>query len=320
MVRRKSITIVFPAFNEERSILLTLKEYREVFPKAFFVIIDNNSTDKTSLITSRYLSKFDVNGILIKEFNQGKANAFKSAINAFKSDWWILTDADSTYPAADMLKLFKLAKDSSADHGILSRLKTNSYINKNNFKTTIHKFGNNFFSSLINFLSHANFSDCLSGGRVFSLPFIETLVIESTGFELETELNFHSIEIGAKLVEYPCKYRKRKEGDESKLSAFKDGVKIFKFIFNWGIYKKPDILFKISGFLFICIGVVFALRLLNIYISFGEMRYSSSAIAVGIILITGIQFILFGMGITVNRKNYTKLLRLNFLKIKRELI
>lgn len=304
------VTIIFPAYNEENSIFDTLKEYRVFFPEAFFVVVDNNSKDETLNNAEKYFISSKTKGIVLKEPIQGKANAVKQAIKRYKSLWWILTDADLTYPAEDMRFLFDEVRRKRIDHGILDRMSSNSYVNKNSLKTKVHKIGNIFFSRLISIASGVKFSDVLSGGRVFSSPFVEMLEINCGGFELESEINFHSVEINASTIEFPCKYRKRNDGDPSKLSPFRDGIKILKFIFDWGIKKKPDMLFNASGIILVFIGSFLSIKLIELYITIGKVTFPSTAVAASLLLLSGIQFLLFGLSSRLQRESHIKNLRI----------
>jgi len=235
------ITVIIPAFNEELTIIKTLREYAEFFPDAFFIVVDNNSTDKTYENASITLSQDGLDGLVITENLQGKANAINSALSRVQSIWWIMTDADATYPAADMRALFDLMETKRFDHGVLDRISSKNYVSESQLKTFIHKTGNQFFSGLISLLTKVQYRDVLSGGRILSCPFVESFVINSSGFELESEINFHAAKISAKTTEYKCNYRPRDRESPSKLSTFKDGVKILYFILDLGLKKKPDI-------------------------------------------------------------------------------
>ena len=97
------LTILIPAYNEESSIVQTLNDYSKFFPFAHFIIIDNNSSDKTHEIVSKFIiNNSKINIELFSEVVQGKASAIKSALMKRRSSWWIMTDADNTYPAEDM--------------------------------------------------------------------------------------------------------------------------------------------------------------------------------------------------------------------------
>jgi len=314
----KLLTIVLPAYNEELSIQSTLQDYHSYFPDAFFIVVDNNSNDKTASLSSNYLKSNNIDGVVIYEAKKGKANAVKTAFNFTESIWWIMADADMTYPAKDMFQLYKKLQKSNYDHGILNRLKGNHYISDTPLKTVIHKIGNKFFSKLISRLSGVNISDAFSGGRIFTSPFIETFVINTNGFELESEINFHSSLIRANIIEHDCEIRKRGNNNPSKLNTFLDGYKILKLIFKLFIHAKLKYLSFVIGAMLIMLGIFFSLKLLAIYLNNGEMNYSSTAVMTSIFLITGFQLVIFSIILSLMEKNKTEQIRLKFNSLKKK--
>jgi glycosyltransferase involved in cell wall biosynthesis len=313
------LTILIPAYNEESSIIQTLNDYSKFFPFAHFIIIDNNSSDKTHEIVSNFISNNNKIKIeLFSEVTQGKASAIKSALMKRRSSWWIMTDADNTYPAEDMSILFEHVRSTKLNHGVLDRLTKNSYTNKGRIKTFIHYLGNTFFSKILSMITGNNFCDVFSGGRVFSQPFIETLVINSKGFELETEINIHASTLGIKTYEHPSSYRNRPEDSESKLSPFYDGLKILKFTFVWLLNRRSDLILLILGLISFFIGMALAIFLVDVYIELGRVPYPSTAVASALFILTGLQLMFFGLSFRYQRYSLQTSLRLKFNEIHRE--
>jgi glycosyltransferase involved in cell wall biosynthesis len=315
---KKYITIVIPAFNEEESIVETIQDYINFFPSSFVVVVDNNSNDRTFELANNFLKSKKIDGLVLKELRQGKAAAVQAALNRFLSTWVIMTDGDATYPASDMFALFKIMEYERYDHGVLDRISSGNYVASNNLKTFVHGFGNKMFTKLISFFSGIKYQDVLSGGRIFSYPLIETFVINCSGFELESELNFHSAEISARTYEHKCSYRSRAEDNPSKLSTIRDGLKIFQIILKLGIKRKPDILYNIFGFLLLLFGILISTELILIYIRESRVIYSSTAVAASLMLLGGIHFILYALNIRENRQVENKKLRISFNSLKRK--
>ena len=95
-----------------------------------------------------------------------------------------------------------------------------------------HYFGNKLITFLVNRLFLGKFSDVLSGYRAFDGSFAKSLVLQSKGFEVETEISIDSIVFGAKIFEIPTPYFKRHIKGTSKLRAFRDGFKIVSYLFK----------------------------------------------------------------------------------------
>ena len=312
------LTILIPAYNEESSIVQTLNDYSKFFPSANFIVIDNNSNDKTYDTVSEYINdNSKINIELFTETTQGKASAIKSALIKKRSLWWIMTDADNTYPAEDMLSLFEYVKNNKLNHGVLDRLTKNSYTNKGRIKTFIHYIGNTFFSKLLSIITGNNYRDVFSGGRVFSQPFIETLVINSKGFELETEINLHASMLGIKTYEHTSAYRDRPKDSQSKLSPFYDGLKILKFSFAWLINRRSDLILIILGSLSFILGFILSIYLVGVFLELGSVPYPSTAIASALFILTGLQLIFFGISFRFQRHSLQRYIRMKFNNIHR---
>ena len=70
------------------------------------------------------------------------------------------------------------------------------------------------------------------------------------GFQLETDMTIHALDKNLRIVEVPILYLDRPEGSDSKLSTYRDGVKVILAIVNLFRYYTPMIFFTgISSFL-----------------------------------------------------------------------
>ncbi len=224
------ICIVIPAYNEEKAIAETIRDYREHFPDAAIVVVDNNSSDKTSECAQAELA--DSKGFVIFEPLQGKGNAVKTGLSRVDADIYIMTDGDGTYPAYDARKLLGVMLENRCDMVVGDRLSGGSYMKQN--KRAGHNFGNKFLSNYISSLSGQQYRDVLSGLRIMSRPFVAALDVRSSGFQLETELNIIAAYLRANVIELPIEYLSRPEGSFSKLSTYRDGIRILQFaILNW---------------------------------------------------------------------------------------
>jgi len=313
-----AVTILFPARNEEISIGETLREYYDHFPLARYVVIDNNSSDRTACVAAEVFATLCVEGHVIFESRVGKANAIRSALSRFDADIFVMVDADFTYPAESMRGIVDAMLKFRFDHGVADRLTNQAYVNEPGLRTWLHRAGNQAFSKLVSLLTQSKFNDVFSGGRVFSQPFVATLQIESDGFQLETELNLHASEIDAVTVEQPSRYRNRESGNPSKLSTFADGWRILCFIARWAIIRKPDTLFVLASGLIAVPGVWMAVRLFGLYFERGGVPYPSSAVAASVLIVASLQLALFGIAIKVFRAQQIKTRRSKFARLKRE--
>ena len=231
------IAVVLPAFNEELTIQETIVEFHNELPDAYFLIVDNNSTDSTSSIASDTLHNIGAHGEVLHEIRQGKAMAVRSAFSKINAEIFVLADADLTYPASDVHKLLTPVMSGIADMSVGDRISSGAYKKEN--KRGFHNFGNTIVKNLINVLFKANLRDIMSGYRVLSQRFVKGYPILVTGFELETDLTVHALEKRFRIVEVPVEYRDRPQGSFSKLNTFADGFKVIKMIATIFRYYRP---------------------------------------------------------------------------------
>lgn len=212
-----SISVIIPCYNEAEYITECANEIKAVFPGVPVFVCDNNSVDNTDI-----LAKSAGAYVIYEKTVQGKGAAVKKLLSEVDSDIYIMIDGDFTYvPTRDVLKP---VLDGHADMVIADRLSGN-YKHEAKF---INKVGNKFLGFIYKKFGFS-INDPLSGFRCFTKDFINSCQL-SDGFEIETEMNFHALSDGYKVVNIPVSYRERQKAD-SKLKLFSDGFKILKKMF-----------------------------------------------------------------------------------------
>jgi len=237
-----SIAILIPCYNEEKTILDVVKDFDEYLPHATIYVYDNNSTDLTASIAQ------GSGAVVRKEYKQGKGNVVRSMFRDVEADIYVMVDGDNTYPACFSQEMIDLVLDGGADMVVGDRHSNGSYEVEN--RRPFHNFGNQLVRSLINRLFGAKLRDVMSGYRVFSRRFVKTMPVQSTGFEIETEMTLHALDKGFLLREIPIDYRDRPNGSFSKLNTTTDGMKVLRTILL--VFKdfKPFAFFSIVSALF----------------------------------------------------------------------
>ena len=251
----EKIAVLLPAYNEEVTIVKVIEDFRRVLPHADIYVYDNNSKDKTNQLAR------EAGAIVRFEPRQGKGNVVRSMFREIDADYYIMADADDTYPAAEVEALLQPLRDGLADMTIGDRLSNGTYAEEN--KRGFHGFGNNLVRLLVNKLYKGNYNDIMTGYRGFNRLFVKNFPVLSPGFEIETELSIHSLDKRFKLVEVPITYKDRPEGSESKLSTFSDGFKVLRMIFNLFKDYKPLIFFSILTFLFFVLGLIVGIPVIS---------------------------------------------------------
>lgn len=280
----EKIAVLLPAYNEEVTIVKVIEDYRRVLPHADIYVYDNNSKDKTNQLAR------EAGAIVRFEPRQGKGNVVRSMFREIDADYYIMADADDTYPAEEVEALLQPLRDGLADMTIGDRLSNGTYAEEN--KRGFHGFGNNLVRLLVNKLYKGNYNDIMTGYRGFSRLFVKNFPVLSPGFEIETELSIHSLDKRFKLVEVPITYKDRPEGSESKLSTFSDGFKVLRMIFNLFKDYKPLIFFSILTFLFFVLGLIVGIPVISEFARTGMIdKVPSAVLATGFMILSALSFV-----------------------------
>ncbi len=280
----EKIAILLPAYNEEVTIQKVIKDFRAVLPHANIYVYDNNSKDKTNDLAR------EAGAIVRFEPRQGKGNVVRSMFREIDADYYIMVDADDTYPATEVEKLLEPLRSGRADMTIGDRLSNGTYSEEN--KRGFHDLGNNLVKNLINTLYKGNYQDIMTGYRGFNRLFVKTFPVLSPGFEVETELSIHSLDKRFKLVEVPITYQDRPEGSESKLDTFSDGFKVLKMIFNLFKDYKPFLFFSLVSLILLVFGLICGLPVISEFAQTGLIdKMPSAVLATGFMILAALSFI-----------------------------
>lgn len=292
----EKIAVLLPAYNEEVTIQKVIKDFQKVLPEADIYVYDNNSKDKTNELAR------EAGAIVQFEPRQGKGNVVRTMFREIDADYYIMVDADDTYPAEEVEKLLEPLRTGMADMTIGDRLSNGTYAKEN--KRGFHDFGNNLVKILINKLYQGNYNDIMTGYRGFNRLFVKTFPVLSPGFEIETELSIHSLDKRFKLVEVPITYQDRPEGSESKLNTFSDGYKVLKMIFNLFKDYKPLLFFSlVTGVLFV-LGLFIGLPVISEFAETGMIdKVPSAILATGLMILAALSFVSGFILDTIVRQN-----------------
>ncbi|MBM9502473.1 glycosyltransferase [Leptospira sp. 201903071] len=303
---QNKVAILLPAYNEEITIRDTILSFYKELPHAEIIVIDNNSKDNTKIIAEETFKKHKIQGRILFESRQGKANAIRKGFSQVYADSYVMVDADMTYPAEEIHKLLKAREDGDFDMIVGDRLSDGIYELEN--KRRFHSFGNYLVIRLINFLFAVHLKDAMSGYRVFSDRFVRHYPILSKGFELEIEMTLHALDKRLSISEVPVRYVDRPAGSVSKLNTIRDGYSVVKNIL-W-IFKdyKPMHFFGFLSLVSFTASIVFGLPSILDYIKFRYVYHVPLAI-----LATGLMIVsLINLSIGLILHTVSKIQRFNF--------
>jgi glycosyltransferase involved in cell wall biosynthesis len=294
------IAVVLPAYNEEATIVHTIEAFFRELPEAYFVVVDNNSKDRTVALARDAVARIGARGTVISELRQGKGNAVRRAFLDVDADLFVLCDADMTYPARSVHELIAPIVSGEADMVVGDRRSGGQYASAN--KRRFHSFGNELVRRLVNTLFGANLTDIMSGYRAFGVGFVRDYPILVDGFQIETDMTLHALDKRYRIREIPVEYRDRPPGSHSKLSTFRDGALVLFTIAQILSYYKPLLFFGTLAALFAAAGVVVALPVFEDWIMYRYIYHVPLAVLAA--ALEAVAMTALGIGLVLHAINH----------------
>lgn len=276
------IAVLIPCYNEEKSIANVIADVKKYLPSAEVYVYDNNSTDRTAEIAKK-------SGAVVKyENHQGKGNVVRRMFADIDADVYVMTDGDETYDLSRCKDLINYLQDNNLDMVVGARKEV-----ENDAYRIGHRSGNFILTKLVQIFFSQKLKDMLSGFRVFSREYVKTFPAQSTGFEIETELTVYTLSSRLPMAEIETDYFSRPSGSYSKLSTYKDGLKILKTIFTLVKEERPLLFFSlIALFAFIFATTFFIPIVLEYYQSRQVPHFPTLIVIIGIYIGSFISFLI----------------------------
>jgi glycosyltransferase involved in cell wall biosynthesis len=241
------VAVLIPCYNEEAAIGSVVADFRAILPGAPVYVYDNNSRDRTCAVAAA------AGAIVRREPLQGKGNVVRRMFADVEADVYVLVDGDDTYDAASAPALVHKLVSEQLDMVNAARISTVQAAYRPG-----HRFGNVLLTSLVAFVFGKRSNDMLSGYRIFSRRFVKSFPALAGGFEIETELTVHALELRMPIAEVGTPYKERPEGSVSKLSTFRDGFRILFMIGKLVKEERPLESFSLMAALFAIASIAFA--------------------------------------------------------------
>jgi glycosyltransferase involved in cell wall biosynthesis len=215
------IAVVIPCYNEALAIAQVVEGFRAALPEAEVHVFDNNSSDGTAAVARA------AGAVVTHVAARGKGNVVRRMFADVEADVYVMADGDATYDAAAARRLIDRLVEGNLDMVVGNRVDDGR--NALTYRAG-HRFGNRLLTGAVVQLFGGGLTDMLSGYRVFSRRYAKSFPALSRGFEIETELTVHALELRMPYAEESTAYSTRPEGSESKLSTYRDGWRILKTI------------------------------------------------------------------------------------------
>jgi glycosyltransferase involved in cell wall biosynthesis len=296
------VALVVPCFNEEATIASVLTDFRSAVAGIDLFVFDNNSTDRTAQVAL----EFGATVVAVKL--QGKGNVVRRMFSDVEADIYVMVDGDGTYHADSLPVLLDMLIDQRLDMVVGTRSTPPDDVG-DAFRSG-HRWGNVLLTRMVAQLFGGQFSDMLSGYRVFSRRYAKSFPALARGFETETELTVHALELRMPCGEVPTPYGARPEGSVSKLSTYGDGFKILRAIARLFITERPFAFFGSWGVGLGAISIVLALPVLAEFTRTGLVPRFPTAVLSACLMICALTAFMSGLileKVTLSRQEFKRL-------------
>lgn len=272
-----SIAVLLPCYNEEAAIAQTIAGFRAALPDATIYVYDNNSRDRTIEVARA------AGAVVRSERMQGKGNVVRRMFADIDADIYVMADGDATYDPAQAPAMVARLAEEGLDMVVGTRVHEAAEAYRRG-----HVLGNRAMTGFLAGLFGRSFTDIFSGYRAFSRRFVKSFPVLSSGFEIETEISVHALELKMPVGEVETPYFARLEGSHSKLNTYRDGLRILRTIVTLYRIERPMLFFGWIASLFATIAVVLAIPLVLTYMHTGLVPRFPTAI-----LVTGLMILAF---------------------------
>jgi Glycosyl transferase family 2 len=278
MPQQLRVAVLVPCFNEGRTVAKVVHDFKSTLHNASIYVYDNNSTDDT-------MQQAILAGASVRvERAQGKGNVIRRMFADIDADIYVMVDGDDTYDSTCVPDLFEymLANDLDMVNGARVHEHEQAY-------RLGHQFGNRLLSGIVGAFFRAEFRDMLSGLKVFSRRFVKSFPALTHGFDIETELTVHALEMRMAVGERDVFYRERPQGSESKLRTVRDGFRILRTIGRFLKEERPLQFFSVLGLALCLSGIGLAIPLAITFLNTGLVpRIPTAILVVGLMVLAAL--------------------------------
>jgi glycosyltransferase involved in cell wall biosynthesis len=269
------LAVLVPCFNEEAAIASVVASFRNALPAAEIYVYDNNSKDRTIALAR------EAGAIVRSERRQGKGHVVRRMFADVDADVYVLVDGDATYDAPSAPRMIEKLVGERLDMVVGLRVDQEQAAWRPG-----HRVGNRMLTGFLSEVFGQAFTDILSGYRVFSRRFVKSFPVLSDGFEIETELTVHALELSMPVAEIETPYYARPKGSFSKLNTWRDGFRILNTILKLYRSEKPLRFFSVIGIFLALVSIGLAIPILVTYLEQGIVpRLPTAVLSTGLMIV-----------------------------------
>jgi hypothetical protein len=271
----RSVAVLVPCHNEASTVARVVEEFRRNLPTALIYVYDNGSTDDTAQ-TAR-----SSGAIVRAEPLLGKGNVVRRMFADVEADIYVMVDGDGTYDATAAPGLVERLVHDGLDMVNCARVPAADGVYRPG-----HLFGNRILTGLVARVFGERLKDMLSGYRVMSRRFVKSFPALSTGFEIETEITVHALELRAPIAEMSAPYFVRPQGSASKLRTIGDGMRILRLIVHLVKEERPLQLFSAIFAVLAAVSIALGVPVVMQFLATGLVgRLPTAVLATGLMIL-----------------------------------
>jgi glycosyltransferase involved in cell wall biosynthesis len=277
----KQIAVIIPCHNEEAAVGTVVADFRRVLPAANIYVYDNSSTDRTAEVAAA------AGAVVRSEPRKGKGNVVRRMFADVSADVYLMVDGDATYDAASAPIMIDRLVNENLDMVVAARKSDGTA----DAYRSGHQLGNRLFNRILLTFFGSHFEDIFSGYRAFSRRFVKSFPAASTGFDIETELSVHALELQLPVAEISSPYGARPEGSASKLRTYRHGSFILWRILI--LYKeiRPFQFFSALSFLLTVVALLLVYPVVVTFVETGLVpRFPTAILATGLMILAFVSF------------------------------
>ena len=300
----RRIAVLVPCYNEAVTIRNVVHGFRRSLPEADIYVFDNNSSDDTVSIAR------DAGAVVRHVNRQGKGHVVRRMFADIDADCYVIVDGDDTYDASIGAELTAMVLEDGYDFVNVARVAQAVEAYRRG-----HRLGNVALTELVRMFFGRETTDMLSGYKALSRRFVKSFPAMSHGFETETELTVHALEMRMTMGEMAAPYRERPSGSTSKLRTYQDGLRILLLISRLIKDERPAQFFGFLGLAFVLFGVLLGIPVVLTFFHTGLVpRLPTAVLSVGIVMLGWLSFFT-GIILDVVAKTRREVKRLTYLSI-----
>jgi glycosyltransferase involved in cell wall biosynthesis len=297
-----TIAVLVPCYNEAVAIEAVIAGFRQHLPAATIYVYDNNSSDNTAELAAR------AGAVVRREVRQGKGHVIRRMFADIEADIYVMVDGDNTYDAASAPALVAALRQGPLD--LVNAVRVDG---AGTAYRPGHRFGNWMLTGLVTRFFGSSSHDMLSGYKAMSRRFVKTFPALSTGFEIETELFVHALEMSLPISEVETPYKERPVGSLSKLRTVQDGTRILRLIAKLVKEERPLLFFSILATVLALLSLAIATPVLLEFVELGFVKRLPTALLATSLMLSAIIAFFSGMILDTVTRGRRELKRLHYL-------